>query len=313
MAAILGLDLEAVLRAVNDAEEGEICGVAIDNAPGQVVISGHVGAVNRAIELLKAAGAKRALPLPVSAPFHCALMRLAADAAHPAPVPEQPRSPLQQQRPPGGPMPAPAGQIRDLSRRWRRHRRRHRRSPRLHSRSAQRPARRPCRRHRLAAYPQPRRIGRREHALPRRVFAQRCPATKPRRPAQACRQADHRHRRHRRRLPWRGAGHLDHVASAASSTARAAGEIVRACPRPRAARWRRQAEHGKSSRGLLQVSTAWLSSCFVGQQISASLLLDRKARTAGDASGRLTGSVETRRISKPVRQFTRIGGDMGQQ
>ncbi len=80
MAAILGLDLETVLRAVNDAEDGEVCGVANDNAPGQVVISGHVGAVNRAIELLKAAGAKRALPLPVSAPFHCALMRPAADA-----------------------------------------------------------------------------------------------------------------------------------------------------------------------------------------------------------------------------------------
>jgi [acyl-carrier-protein] S-malonyltransferase len=80
MAAILGLDLETVLRAVNDAEQGEVCGVANDNAPGQVVISGHVAAVNRAIDLLKAAGAKRALPLPVSAPFHCALMRPAADA-----------------------------------------------------------------------------------------------------------------------------------------------------------------------------------------------------------------------------------------
>ena len=80
MAAILGLDLETVLRAANDAEDGEVCGVANDNAPGQVVISGHAGAVNRAIELLKAAGAKRALPLPVSAPFHCALMRPAADA-----------------------------------------------------------------------------------------------------------------------------------------------------------------------------------------------------------------------------------------
>ena len=80
MAAILGLDLETVLRAVNDAEGGEVCGVANDNAPGQVVISGHAGAVARAIELLKSAGAKRALPLPVSAPFHCALMRPAADA-----------------------------------------------------------------------------------------------------------------------------------------------------------------------------------------------------------------------------------------
>jgi [acyl-carrier-protein] S-malonyltransferase len=80
MAAILGLDLDTVLKAVNDAAEGDVCGVANDNAPGQVVISGHVAAVNRAIELLKAAGAKRALPLPVSAPFHCALMGPAADA-----------------------------------------------------------------------------------------------------------------------------------------------------------------------------------------------------------------------------------------
>ena len=80
MAAILGLDLETVLKAAVAAGEGEVCGVANDNAPGQVVISGNVGAVNRAIEALKAAGAKRALPLPVSAPFHCALMQPAADA-----------------------------------------------------------------------------------------------------------------------------------------------------------------------------------------------------------------------------------------
>ena len=80
MAAILGLDLPAVERAAADASDGEVCAVANDNAPGQVVISGHVAAVNRASELCKAAGAKRALPLPVSAPFHCALMRPAADA-----------------------------------------------------------------------------------------------------------------------------------------------------------------------------------------------------------------------------------------
>lgn len=80
MAAILGLDLPTVLSAVADAGAGDVVGVANDNAPGQVVISGHVAAVERAIELLKAAGAKRALPLPVSAPFHCALMRPAADA-----------------------------------------------------------------------------------------------------------------------------------------------------------------------------------------------------------------------------------------
>jgi [acyl-carrier-protein] S-malonyltransferase len=80
MAAILGLDLPAVERAAADGAMGEVCAVANDNAPGQVVISGNLAAVNRAIELCKAAGAKRALPLPVSAPFHCALMRPAADA-----------------------------------------------------------------------------------------------------------------------------------------------------------------------------------------------------------------------------------------
>ncbi|HVX80685.1 MAG TPA: ACP S-malonyltransferase [Devosiaceae bacterium] len=80
MAAILGLDLPAVERAAADGSDGDVCAVANDNAPGQVVISGHVAAVNRAIELCKAAGAKRALPLPVSAPFHCPLMRPAADA-----------------------------------------------------------------------------------------------------------------------------------------------------------------------------------------------------------------------------------------
>jgi [acyl-carrier-protein] S-malonyltransferase len=80
MAAILGLDLDTVLKAANEAAQGEVCGVANDNAPGQVVISGHLTAVNRAIELVKAAGAKRALPLPVSAPFHCALMQPAAEA-----------------------------------------------------------------------------------------------------------------------------------------------------------------------------------------------------------------------------------------
>ena len=80
MAAILGLDLPAVERAAADAADGEVCAVAIDNAPGQVVISGHVAAVNRAIDLCKAAGAKRAQPQPETEPYHCALMRPAADA-----------------------------------------------------------------------------------------------------------------------------------------------------------------------------------------------------------------------------------------
>lgn len=80
MAAILGLDLETVLAVAAEAGDGDVCGVANDNAPGQVVISGHAGAVARAMEMLKARGAKRALPLPVSAPFHCALMQPAAEA-----------------------------------------------------------------------------------------------------------------------------------------------------------------------------------------------------------------------------------------
>ena len=80
MAALLGLDLEAVQAAAAEAEQGEICAVANDNAPGQVVVSGHKAAVERAIEIAKGKGAKRAILLPVSAPFHCALMQSAADA-----------------------------------------------------------------------------------------------------------------------------------------------------------------------------------------------------------------------------------------
>ena len=80
MAAILGLDLPAVLAVAAEAAQGEVCGVANDNAPGQVVVSGSKAAVERAMEIAKAKGAKRALPLPVSAPFHCTLMRPAADA-----------------------------------------------------------------------------------------------------------------------------------------------------------------------------------------------------------------------------------------
>ena len=79
MAAILGLDREAVDRIATAASvDGEICAAANDNAPGQVVISGHKAAVDRAIELAKAAGARRAMALAVSAPFHCALMAPAA-------------------------------------------------------------------------------------------------------------------------------------------------------------------------------------------------------------------------------------------
>ncbi len=78
MAAILGLDLEAVRQVAETSAMGAVCEAANDNDPGQVVISGHAHAVERAVEAAKAAGAKRAVMLPVSAPFHCALMEPAA-------------------------------------------------------------------------------------------------------------------------------------------------------------------------------------------------------------------------------------------
>lgn len=80
MAAILGLDLEAVRAVAAEAAEGQVCAAANDNDPGQVVVSGHRGAVMRATEIAKVKGAKRAVILPVSAPFHCALMEPAAEA-----------------------------------------------------------------------------------------------------------------------------------------------------------------------------------------------------------------------------------------
>lgn len=81
MAALLGLDLaEAAQVAEEAAGGGEVCQPANDNAPGQVVVSGHREAVERAIEIAKEKGARRAILLPVSAPFHCALMQPAADA-----------------------------------------------------------------------------------------------------------------------------------------------------------------------------------------------------------------------------------------
>lgn len=80
MAALLGLDLDAAREIAAEAAEGEVCAAANDNAPGQVVISGAKAAVERAIALAKPKGAKRAVLLPVSAPFHCALMGPAADA-----------------------------------------------------------------------------------------------------------------------------------------------------------------------------------------------------------------------------------------
>ena len=79
MAALLGLDLADARAVAEEAAQGEVCQTANDNAPGQVVLSGHSAAVERAIEIAKAKGAKRAILLPVSAPFHCSLMAPAAD------------------------------------------------------------------------------------------------------------------------------------------------------------------------------------------------------------------------------------------
>jgi [acyl-carrier-protein] S-malonyltransferase len=84
MAALLGVDFETgaaiATQAAKEAGEGEICQVANDNGGGQVVVSGSTGAVSRAIEIAKAKGARRSVLLPVSAPFHCALMQPAAQA-----------------------------------------------------------------------------------------------------------------------------------------------------------------------------------------------------------------------------------------
>lgn len=79
MAAILGLSMDDVRAACDEAANGEVVVAANDNADGQIVISGHKGAVERAIEAAKAKGAKRGMLLPVSAPFHCPLMQPAAD------------------------------------------------------------------------------------------------------------------------------------------------------------------------------------------------------------------------------------------
>ena len=79
MAAILGLDFDTVSQITNLSSDDQICQAANDNDPGQVVISGHKNAVEQTIELAKDAGAKRAVLLPVSAPFHCSLMQPAAD------------------------------------------------------------------------------------------------------------------------------------------------------------------------------------------------------------------------------------------
>lgn len=78
MAALLGLDFETVQKVAEAAADGLVCAAANDNDPGQVVVSGHREAVERAVEIAKGQGAKRAILLPVSAPFHCELMEPAA-------------------------------------------------------------------------------------------------------------------------------------------------------------------------------------------------------------------------------------------
>ena len=80
MAALLGADLALAQKIAEAAAQGQVCTVANDNDPSQVVISGDKAAIDRAIEMAKHMGAKRAVPLPVSAPFHCPLMQPAAEA-----------------------------------------------------------------------------------------------------------------------------------------------------------------------------------------------------------------------------------------
>ena len=94
MAVILGLDFDAVAAIAADAAQREVCAAANDNGGGQVVISGHAAAVERAMELAKERGAKRALPLAVSAPFHCALMAPAAEVMRDALAAAQVQAPL---------------------------------------------------------------------------------------------------------------------------------------------------------------------------------------------------------------------------
>jgi len=79
MAALIGVDVEAATSIAEAAAQGEVCTAANDNAPGQVVISGHLAAIDRAITIAAERGFKRAIKLPVSAPFHSALMQPAAD------------------------------------------------------------------------------------------------------------------------------------------------------------------------------------------------------------------------------------------
>jgi [acyl-carrier-protein] S-malonyltransferase len=84
MAALLGLEFDAAAEVAAEAAQGQVCQAANDNGGGQVVVSGNKEAVERAVEIAKQKGARRAMLLPVSAPFHCALMQPAADAMNQA-------------------------------------------------------------------------------------------------------------------------------------------------------------------------------------------------------------------------------------
>ena len=92
MCALLGADLEAAQKLAAAAAEGQVCEVANDNDPTQVVLSGHASAIERAVAMVKDFGIKRGVPLPVSAPFHCSLMQPAADAMATALVDTPPAS-----------------------------------------------------------------------------------------------------------------------------------------------------------------------------------------------------------------------------
>ncbi|QCB54114.1 ACP S-malonyltransferase [Sphingopyxis sp. PAMC25046] len=94
MAALLGADINTAQKLADAAAEGEVCTVANDNDPSQVVISGHKGAVERAVALVKDYGIKRGVLLPVSAPFHCPLMQPSADAMAEALGTNPPAAPL---------------------------------------------------------------------------------------------------------------------------------------------------------------------------------------------------------------------------
>ncbi|AYJ84763.1 [acyl-carrier-protein] S-malonyltransferase (plasmid) [Sphingomonas paeninsulae] len=94
MAVLLGLDFETAKAVAEEAAQGEVCEAANDNGGGQVVVSGHTDAIDRAIQIAKTKGAKRAMTLPVSAPFHCALMAPAADVMATALAAARIQSPL---------------------------------------------------------------------------------------------------------------------------------------------------------------------------------------------------------------------------